>query len=233
MSITQPIDTTSATGRLIYAILAAVAEMERDLIVERVREGMRNAQRKGARIGRPSGIDRPAFARQWPAVRAEIAAGTLSPRAAATRPRRGHPPADRPRHARAPAPRGRSGLRGGAPKGGRLNDPESCGAGSLAWGRRKHLLWRTDQFGRRCSSSFHQCTVCRLGAWLTRSPEPQTSFPRPTAASRGSLSPLASSHPSIPSAGAPRTLGRPRWSRRVGGPPAPCNGPNGRAISRP
>ncbi len=90
VSITQPIDTTTPTGRLIYAILAAVAEMERDLIVERVREGMKNAQRKGARIGRPSGTARPAFARQWPAVRAELAAGTISRRAAAARLRVGH-----------------------------------------------------------------------------------------------------------------------------------------------
>ncbi|MDP9270149.1 MAG: recombinase family protein, partial [Chloroflexota bacterium] len=38
-AITQAFDTTSPTGRLVFAILAAVAEMERDLIAERVREG--------------------------------------------------------------------------------------------------------------------------------------------------------------------------------------------------
>ena len=90
VAITQPIDTTTPTGRLIYAILAAVAEMERDLIVERVREGMKNARRRGTRIGRPSGTNRPDFLRQWPAVRAEIAAGNLSRRAAATRLQIGH-----------------------------------------------------------------------------------------------------------------------------------------------
>ncbi len=89
-SITQDIDTTTPAGKLLFSILAAVAEMERDLIVERVREGMKNAQRKGARIGRPSGIERAAFARQWPAVRAELAAGRLSHRAAATHLRIGH-----------------------------------------------------------------------------------------------------------------------------------------------
>jgi DNA invertase Pin-like site-specific DNA recombinase len=90
VAITQPIDTTTPTGRLIYAVLAAVAEMERDLIVERVREGMKNARRRGARIGRPSGTERPAFARQWPAVRAQVAAGQLSHRAAAVRLGIGH-----------------------------------------------------------------------------------------------------------------------------------------------
>jgi DNA invertase Pin-like site-specific DNA recombinase len=85
VSVTQPIDTTTPTGRLVYAILAAVAEMEHDLIVDRVTEGMANARRKGVRIGRPSGTDRPGFDRDLLAVRAEIVAGTLSARAAAIR----------------------------------------------------------------------------------------------------------------------------------------------------
>jgi DNA invertase Pin-like site-specific DNA recombinase len=36
-----------------FTVLGAVAELERSLIVERVRAGMRNARAKGARIGRP------------------------------------------------------------------------------------------------------------------------------------------------------------------------------------
>src|SRR5206468_2750197 len=53
-SLTQPeLDTTSATGRLVFTILAAVAEMERELIRDRVKEGMLRAARQGARIGRP------------------------------------------------------------------------------------------------------------------------------------------------------------------------------------
>jgi DNA invertase Pin-like site-specific DNA recombinase len=83
-SLTQPeLDTTSATGRLVFTILAAVAEMERELIADRVREGMRHAARQGKRIGRPPVTVRPAFARRWPAVRAEVAAGRLSRRQAA------------------------------------------------------------------------------------------------------------------------------------------------------
>jgi len=36
----------------VFTILAAVAEMERELIADRVREGMRHAARQGRRIGR-------------------------------------------------------------------------------------------------------------------------------------------------------------------------------------
>lgn len=79
------VDTTSPTGRLLLTLLAAVAEFERGLIRERVKEGMVNARRKGARIGRPSATARPAVARQLAEVRAEIAAGALTKRAAARR----------------------------------------------------------------------------------------------------------------------------------------------------
>ena len=41
------IDTTSVSGQLMLTILAAVAEFERGLIAERVKEGMANAKRKG------------------------------------------------------------------------------------------------------------------------------------------------------------------------------------------
>jgi putative DNA-invertase from lambdoid prophage Rac len=84
--LTQPdVDTTSPTGRLLLTLLAAVAEFERGLIRERVKEGMANARRKGARIGRPAAAARPEVARQLPAVVAEFAAGTLTKRAAARR----------------------------------------------------------------------------------------------------------------------------------------------------
>jgi DNA invertase Pin-like site-specific DNA recombinase len=85
-ALTQPeLDTTSAAGRLVFTILAAVAEMERELIRDRVREGMRHAARQGKRIGRPSVATRAGFARRWPAVQAELAAGRVSRRQAARR----------------------------------------------------------------------------------------------------------------------------------------------------
>ncbi len=83
-SLTQPeLDTTSATGRLVFTILAAVAEMERELIADRVREGMRQAARRGARIGRPPVTARPGFVARWQRVRREMAEDGLSRRQAA------------------------------------------------------------------------------------------------------------------------------------------------------
>ena len=45
------IDTTSPTGKLVLTVLAAVAEMEREQIRERVRSGLAAAKRKGVRLG--------------------------------------------------------------------------------------------------------------------------------------------------------------------------------------
>ena len=49
----QQIDTTTPHGRMVTTFLAAVAEFERALIVERVRAGMARAKADGTRIGRP------------------------------------------------------------------------------------------------------------------------------------------------------------------------------------
>jgi DNA invertase Pin-like site-specific DNA recombinase len=84
-TLTQPIDTSTAAGRFTIQILAAAAEFERALIRERVKEGLQNARRKGAKLGRPSVTERPGFAHDWALVRAEMAAGGLSYRAAAKR----------------------------------------------------------------------------------------------------------------------------------------------------
>jgi DNA invertase Pin-like site-specific DNA recombinase len=83
-SLTQPeLDTTSAAGRLVFTILAAVAEMERELIADRVKEGMRHAARQGKRIGRPPVTSRTGFAARWARVERELVAGRMSHRAAA------------------------------------------------------------------------------------------------------------------------------------------------------
>ncbi|MGB8592425.1 MAG: recombinase family protein, partial [Candidatus Acidiferrales bacterium] len=52
-SLSENVDTTTPAGKMIFTVLGAVAELERSLIVERVRAGMRNARAKGKRIGRP------------------------------------------------------------------------------------------------------------------------------------------------------------------------------------
>ncbi len=83
--MTQAIDTTTPTGRLVFAVLAAVAEMERTLIADRVREGMAHARRQGKAIGHPRVTDRPGFPERWARVAAELAAGRLSQRQAGRR----------------------------------------------------------------------------------------------------------------------------------------------------
>jgi len=40
-------------GKMIFTVLAAVAELERSIIVERVKAGLRNARARGRRLGRP------------------------------------------------------------------------------------------------------------------------------------------------------------------------------------
>ncbi len=52
----QAIDTTTPSGRLLFHVLGAIAEFERDLIRERTAAGMRAARRRGKRIGRPRAI---------------------------------------------------------------------------------------------------------------------------------------------------------------------------------
>src|SRR5215472_11425651 len=53
-------DLTTLTGRLVFSMLAAVAQFERELIVERVTTGIQHAQRHGTRSGKA--IGRPATA---------------------------------------------------------------------------------------------------------------------------------------------------------------------------
>lgn len=51
--MTQPIDTTSASGRLFMQILGAFAEFEREIIRERTIAGLERARAKGIKLGRP------------------------------------------------------------------------------------------------------------------------------------------------------------------------------------
>ncbi len=53
VSYTEGVDTTTPSGQLLFHIVGAVAQFERDLIVERVRAGMAHARAMGKRIGRP------------------------------------------------------------------------------------------------------------------------------------------------------------------------------------
>ena len=53
VSLSEQVDTSTPTGKMIFTVLGAVAELERNLIVERVRAGLRHARAKGKRLGRP------------------------------------------------------------------------------------------------------------------------------------------------------------------------------------
>jgi DNA invertase Pin-like site-specific DNA recombinase len=64
LSQREAIDTDGPLGRAIIVIVSAVAELERSLIVERVRAGMRRAKLDGRRIGRaPLDVDHAALVR--------------------------------------------------------------------------------------------------------------------------------------------------------------------------
>lgn len=52
ISITERIETSSPMGRAFFTVIAAIAQLERELIVERVKNGLKNAKAKGKQIGR-------------------------------------------------------------------------------------------------------------------------------------------------------------------------------------
>lgn len=53
ISYDNNLDTTTPTGKLVFQIIGAVAEFEKDIIRERVVAGLENAKQKGKRLGRP------------------------------------------------------------------------------------------------------------------------------------------------------------------------------------
>ncbi len=64
VSYREQLDTGGPLGRAVVIIISAIAELERNLIIERVRAGMRRAQLDGVRIGRrPADVDRASVLR--------------------------------------------------------------------------------------------------------------------------------------------------------------------------
>ncbi len=53
VSLRESVDTSTATGKMVFTFLAAVAEFERSLTVERVKAGVARAQAAGKHCGRP------------------------------------------------------------------------------------------------------------------------------------------------------------------------------------
>lgn len=57
VSLTEKIDTSTPVGLAVFSILAAISQLERDLIAERVKAGLANARAKGRQIGRKKSRD--------------------------------------------------------------------------------------------------------------------------------------------------------------------------------
>ena len=53
VSLREQLDLSSPTGRVMFAVIAAMAEFERELIRERIQAGLRRARAQGKRLGRP------------------------------------------------------------------------------------------------------------------------------------------------------------------------------------
>jgi DNA invertase Pin-like site-specific DNA recombinase len=60
ISIQDPLNTTSAQGRLIFNMFASLAEFEKDLIRERTMAGLKSARARGRMGGRPKGLSKKA-----------------------------------------------------------------------------------------------------------------------------------------------------------------------------
>ena len=60
ISIQDPLNTTSAQGRLIFNMFASLAEFEKDLIRERTMAGLKSARARGRMGGRPKGLSEKA-----------------------------------------------------------------------------------------------------------------------------------------------------------------------------
>jgi DNA invertase Pin-like site-specific DNA recombinase len=79
ISLKENIDTTSAQGRFILTLFGALAELERDNILTRQREGIESAKARGKKLGRPA----MEFPKNWEPIYAQWKQGEISPTDAA------------------------------------------------------------------------------------------------------------------------------------------------------
>ncbi len=79
-SLTEAIDTNSSGGRLVFHMMGALAEFERNLISERTRAGMAAAKKSGKQIGRPKALSD----KQIQEAKTLLAEGTHSPKTIAS-----------------------------------------------------------------------------------------------------------------------------------------------------
>lgn len=92
ISFSEGLDFTTTTGKLLYQVISAFAEFERDCIRERVKAGLRNARAKGKRIGRPPVVvdaariaQRRAQGACWREIAEEFGVGATTARRALAR----------------------------------------------------------------------------------------------------------------------------------------------------
>jgi DNA invertase Pin-like site-specific DNA recombinase len=83
VSLSEQVDTATATGKMIFTVLGAVADLERSCIADRVRCGLENARRKGVILGRPP--IRRLSANEIEQVRVDRATGKFSLRRLASK----------------------------------------------------------------------------------------------------------------------------------------------------
>jgi DNA invertase Pin-like site-specific DNA recombinase len=83
ISLRDNLDLSTPSGRLMFHVISAMAQFERELTVERVRAGLRNARTKGKRLGRPAKEIDPAKVLalrtqglSWRAIAEELNVGT-------------------------------------------------------------------------------------------------------------------------------------------------------------
>ena len=79
VGLSESLDTATPAGRMVFTVQGAVAELERSLIAERVRAGLRNAKAKGRKLGRPRvAVDATRVTRlrasglSWPKIAREL-----------------------------------------------------------------------------------------------------------------------------------------------------------------
>ena len=61
ISLNDPIDKSTAQGRMVFGIFASLAEFERELIRERTQAGLTSARARGRKVGRPKGMTQAAI----------------------------------------------------------------------------------------------------------------------------------------------------------------------------
>jgi DNA invertase Pin-like site-specific DNA recombinase len=121
VSLSEQMDTTTPAGKMVFTVLGAVAELERSLIAERVKAGLRNARAKGKRLGRPKVIldaSRISTLRTqglgWKKISRELGIGVSTVLRIAQEARKGGSENHKPQHSRTPVRKTRLDLAGGS-----------------------------------------------------------------------------------------------------------------------